>query len=63
MGTAWSRSASASTTMAFLPPISATTRLTWRWPGRCRAAVSMIFSPTALEPVKVTNDTSGCSTR
>ena len=29
-GTATSRSASVSTTIAFLPPISATTRLTWR---------------------------------
>ena len=32
--TASSRSASSSTMMAFLPPISAITRLTWSWPSR-----------------------------
>ncbi len=58
-GTAWSRSASVSTTMAFLPPISATTRFTWPWPGWWTAACSMIDRPTAAEPVKVTNETSG----
>ena len=31
--TASSRSASSSTMIAFLPPISAMTRLTWSWPG------------------------------
>ena len=61
-GTAWSGSASASTMIAFLPPISATTRLTWRWPGRCTAAVSLMCRPTAFEPVNTMIATSGCST-
>ena len=37
--------------IAFLPPISATTRLTLRWPGWVFAAASMIPNPTALLPV------------
>ena len=37
---------------AFLPPISATTRLRWRWPSGTSAAVRTISSPTLFEPVK-----------
>ena len=37
---------------AFLPPISAITRLRWRWPGTTLAARSRICRPTAQEPVK-----------
>ena len=51
-GTASSRSASESTITQFLPPISATTRLRWRWPSGVSAAARMISRPTALEPVK-----------
>ena len=51
-GTASSRSASESTIIAFLPPISATTRLRWRWPSGTSAAARTISSPTAFEPVK-----------
>ena len=43
-GTASSRSASASTMMQFLPPISAITRLTWRWPAGGSAAARMMLS-------------------
>ena len=46
--------------MAFLPPISAMTRLTWSWPcRRLRAACSLINSPTSSEPVKAISATSG----
>ena len=38
--------------IAFLPPISAITRLRWRWPGTTLAACSRICRPTAQEPVK-----------
>ena len=62
-GTATSRSASLSTTIGFLPPISAITRFTWRWPGRTIAARSMMCRPTAFDPVNTTNATVGCSTR
>ena len=61
-GTASSRSASASTITQFLPPISATTRLTWLCPGGVRAAASTISSPTAAEPVKAIVWTPGCRT-
>ena len=37
--------------IAFLPPISAMTRLMWRWPGTTLAARSRICRPTAQEPV------------
>ena len=43
-----SRSASASTTIAFLPPISATTRFTWRCPARCTAARSTMCEADGL---------------
>src|ERR687894_53710 len=49
-GTTSSRSASASTMMQFLPPISAITRLRWCWAGGVSAAVRMISWPTAEEP-------------
>ena len=61
-GTAWSRSASVSTTIGFLPPSSTITRLIWRADGDRRAAISLIARPTALEPVKAMTATSGCST-
>ena len=61
-GTAWSRSASASTMSAFLPPISAMTRFTCRCPGRWTAAEAVMARPTALDPVKAMSATSGCST-
>ena len=51
-GTTSSRSASLSTITQFLPPISAITRLIWRWPGCSFAAVSRMFRPAAQEPVK-----------
>ena len=57
--TASSRSASSSTMIAFLPPISAMTRLISRWPGRDSAASSMIDRPTACEPVKAISATRG----
>ena len=38
--------------IAFLPPISAITRLTWSWPGLTSAAWRLISSPTSREPVK-----------
>ena len=50
-GTVSSRSASASTTMQFLPPISATTRLRWRPPTGTSAAVRRMSSPTGPLPV------------
>ena len=62
--TASSRSASSSTMIAFLPPISAITRFTSRLPGDAVAAVAcaLIASPTAREPVKATSAVSGCET-
>ncbi len=51
---AWSRSASASTMAAFLPPISS-----WYLMPRAAACRAM-WAPTALEPVKVTAFTAWC---
>ena len=53
---AFSRSASAKTTFADLPPSSRVTRL------MVPAAPAMIPFPTSVEPVKATLATSGCST-
>ena len=47
---------------AFLPPISATTRLRWRWPSATSAAVRTISSPTLFEPVKAIVCTRGSLT-
>ena len=44
----------------FLPPISATTRLSWRAPGATSAAVRSNSRPTGPEPVKAIVATSGC---
>src|ERR1039458_6823238 len=60
--TALSRSQSASTTMASLPPISAITRLIQIWPGCALAASSLMRRPTSREPVKATKRVLGCST-
>ena len=54
---ALSMSASANTMLALLPPSSRVTRFT------CSAQPAMIRLPTAVEPVKATLRTSGCSTR
>src|SRR5438552_2704934 len=54
--TAYSRSASASTMRGLEPPSSSTTRF------RCRPAASAMIRPTALEPVKFSRRTAGCST-
>src|SRR5919108_444504 len=62
-GTASSRSASESTSTQFFPPISETTRLTWRWPSGVSAEARTISSPTALEPVKAITWAPGCRTR
>src|SRR5208337_511714 len=51
-----SRSASASTTIGFLPPISSWVRV------KLSAAARAIRRPTSVEPVKVTARTSGCAT-
>jgi hypothetical protein len=61
-GTTSSRSASPSTITQFLPPISAMTRLRWRWPGTTSAAVRTISSPTAEEPVNAMVCTRGSLT-
>ncbi len=53
MGTATSRSASANTMLADLPPISAETGV-WFAAAACR-----IFTPVALDPVKVMRSTRG----
>ncbi len=53
---AFSRSASANTTFADLPPSSSVTRL------MVPAAASAIPRPTSVEPVNATFATSGCST-
>ena len=57
-----SKSASSSTTMKSLPPISRTARLTQSWPGRLRGAFWLIRRPTSFEPVKAMNRICGCST-
>src|SRR3954449_225633 len=49
-GTTSSRSASESTITQFLPPISATTRLTWPCPSGVSAALRTISRPTAPPP-------------
>ena len=54
---AFSRSASAKTTFADLPPSSSVTRF------MVPAAQAIIFFPTPVEPVKATLATSGCSVR
>ena len=51
-----SRSASANTMLALLPPSSSVTRLTWR------AQPAMISRPTSVDPVKTILRTSGWST-
>ena len=51
-----SRSASAKTMLALLPPSSSVTRFTWS------AQPAMIRLPTAVDPVKPILRTSGCST-
>ena len=56
MRPAFSRSASANTTHALLPPSSRVTRFT------VAAAFRAISIPTSVEPVKPTLPTSGCST-
>ena len=61
--TASATSASESTTMQSLPPISATTRLIQIWPFWVLAAFSMMPKPTTLEPVNEMNRVFGCSTR
>ncbi len=48
--------------MASLPPISAITRLIQIWPGRWRAASSLMRRPTSREPVKEMKRVLGCST-
>ena len=50
---AFSRSASANTMLAFLPPSSSVTRFT------CAAQPAMICRPTSVEPVKTTLRTNG----
>ncbi len=45
--------------MQFLPPISATTRLSWRAPGATSAAMRSSSRPTGPEPVKAIVATSG----
>jgi hypothetical protein len=50
--TASSISASASTMIASLPPISRMVRLIQSWPGCCLAALWLMCSPTSREPVK-----------
>ena len=45
----------------FLPPISATTRLSWRWPSGVSPAASRISRPTGAEPVKAIVAMSGCA--
>ncbi len=45
-----------------MPPISAMTRLTWRWPRGVAAASATMDRPTARDPVKAITATSGCST-
>ena len=44
----------------FLPPISATTRVSWRAPSGRLAALRMSCRPTAPEPVKAIVATSRC---
>ena len=46
----------------FLPPISETTRFTWRWSSGVSAAARTIASPTALEPVNAIVCTPGWRT-
>ena len=60
--TASSRSASAKTTIGFLPPISATSVFSPPSAGSTRVTASCIHVPTAREPVKATIATSGLST-
>src|SRR4051794_1320751 len=62
-GAASSRSASASTMTQFLPPISATTRLRWCWPGCSSAACLRMLRPTAPDAVKAIVCTCGWATR
>ena len=45
--------------MAFLPPISQTTFLTWVWASLVNPAVLMMLRPTALEPVNAINAIGG----
>ena len=54
--------ASSATTIASLPPISATTRLIQICPGRVFAASSLMCRPTPLEPVNEINRVFGCVT-
>ncbi len=60
--TAESTSASASTMMASLPPISRMVRLIQIWPGACVAALLLMSSPTSREPVKAMYRVLGCAT-
>ena len=53
---AFSRSASANTTLADFPPSSSVTRFTWS------AHPAMICFPTTVDPVKTTLRTAGCVT-
>jgi hypothetical protein len=58
-----SRSASAATMMASLPPISAVMRFSQRWPGCTLAPRSKMRMPTSFEPVNATKRVWGWSTR
>mmetsp|Transcript_3306 Transcript_3306/g.10319 ORF Transcript_3306/g.10319 Transcript_3306/m.10319 type:complete len:268 (-) Transcript_3306:91-894(-) len=60
--TASSMSALSSTMSAFLPPISAMTRLNSLCPGASLAARSTMCAPTSREPVKTTVGMSACAT-
>ena len=60
--TAESISASASTTIPSLPPISRMVRLIHTWPGAWVAALLLMSSPTSREPVNAMKRVLACAT-